>query len=158
MKRDTIDLTQVQLRELDRKLQTEMLVQPPLLRWCIVHSDRDREVLGTLEREFQQAASQYRYHIEPPKKFPVRGSRFEDWSSTLECLAGQSVDMVVLLLPGRQKKGQHYDELKKLLNEMTNIPSQVVLVETIRRGKNIKSIVSKILVQMCAKVGGCPWS
>ena len=33
-----------------------------------------------------------------------------------------------------------------------------MLTETVRKGKNLTSIASKILVQICAKVGGCPWS
>ena len=83
---------------------------------------------------------------------------FHDWAKVLtETLTGNDVTMVILLLPGKNKKGQHYDEIKALLNERIGVASQVVLAETIRRGKNIKSIVSKILVQICAKVGGCPW-
>lgn len=38
------------------------------------------------------------------------------------------------------------------------MPSQVVLVGTIQRGKNLRSIVSKVLIQMNAKVGGIPWA
>lgn len=38
------------------------------------------------------------------------------------------------------------------------MPSQVVLVGTIAKGKNLRSIVSKILIQMNAKVGGIPWA
>ena len=38
------------------------------------------------------------------------------------------------------------------------MPSQVVLSNTISRGKNIRSICSKILIQICAKVGGEPWA
>ena len=45
-----------------------------------------------------------------------------------------------------------------MLNRFTSIPSQAVLTDTLRRGKNRRSIASKILVQICAKVGGCPWA
>jgi aubergine-like protein len=34
----------------------------------------------------------------------------------------------------------------------------VVLVGTIAKGKNLRSIVSKVLIQMNAKVGGIPWA
>jgi len=33
-----------------------------------------------------------------------------------------------------------------------------VLTSTIQRGKNLRSIVSKVLIQMNAKVGGIPWA
>ena len=38
------------------------------------------------------------------------------------------------------------------------VPSQVVLHNTISRGKNLRSIVNKILIQMNAKLGGQPWA
>lgn len=44
-----------------------------------------------------------------------------------------------------------------LLNEVPVI-SQVVLTSTVTRGKNIKAIVSRILTQICAKIGGIPWA
>ena len=44
-----------------------------------------------------------------------------------------------------------------LLQEMP-VVSQVILTNTLSRGKNIRSIVSKILIQICAKIGGIPWT
>ena len=42
--------------------------------------------------------------------------------------------------------------------EEAPIPSQMILNGTLKRGKNITSIVSKILIQICAKSqGGEPW-
>jgi aubergine-like protein len=38
------------------------------------------------------------------------------------------------------------------------VPSQVVLANTISKGKNVRSICNKILIQICAKIGGEPWA
>lgn len=38
------------------------------------------------------------------------------------------------------------------------MPSQVVLAATISKGKNLRSIVNKILIQINAKIGGIPWT
>lgn len=38
------------------------------------------------------------------------------------------------------------------------VPNQVVLSSTISRGKNLRSIVTKVLIQMNAKLGGIPWA
>jgi len=38
------------------------------------------------------------------------------------------------------------------------IPSQVVLCGTISKGKNLRSIMNKILIQINAKIGGIPWT
>jgi len=48
--------------------------------------------------------------------------------------------------------------VKRLLLTKLPVPSQVVLCGTLQRGKNIRSIVSKILIQICAKLGGVPWA
>jgi len=66
--------------------------------------------------------------------------------------------MVVLLLPGAKGKSQLYDDIKRFLLTEYPIPSQVVLSQTIQRGKNLRSIISKVLIQMNAKLGGIPWA
>ncbi len=48
--------------------------------------------------------------------------------------------------------------MKRLLLKEIPVPSQVVLAGTISKGKNVRSIVSKILIQICAKLGGIPWA
>ena len=35
--------------------------------------------------------------------------------------------------------------------------SQAILTSTINYGKNLRVIVSKIVAQICAKIGGIPW-
>lgn len=66
--------------------------------------------------------------------------------------------MVVLILPGAKGKSTLYDDIKRFLLTEYPIPSQVVLAQTISRGKNLRSIISKVLIQMCAKLGGIPWA
>jgi len=48
--------------------------------------------------------------------------------------------------------------VKRLLLGDLPVPSQVVLTGTIQRGKNVRSIVNKVLIQICAKIGGIPWT
>ena len=65
---------------------------------------------------------------------------------------------IVLILPGQKGKAPLYDDLKRLLIKEIPVPSQVVLSNTISRGKNVRSICNKILIQICAKIGGEPWA
>ena len=69
-----------------------------------------------------------------------------------------SVTFIVFILPGQKGKGTCYSEIKAKLIESVPVPSQVVLGSTISRGKNLRSICTKILIQMNAKLGGIPWS
>jgi hypothetical protein len=54
--------------------------------------------------------------------------------------------MVVMLLPGQKGKCMLYDDVKRFLLTEFPVPSQVVLTSTIQRGKNLRSIVSKVLI------------
>lgn len=38
------------------------------------------------------------------------------------------------------------------------MPSQVILNGTVNYGRNLKSIVTKLLIQICSKIGGVPWT
>lgn len=67
------------------------------------------------------------------------------------------MQVIILLLPGGKNGSDLYPELKRFLLEQVPVVSQVVLTGTIRYGKNLRSIVSKICVQICAKIGGVPW-
>lgn len=84
--------------------------------------------------------------------------RPDNWIKVMKAKLKEGIQMVVLLLPGQKGKCTHYDDVKKFLLTEFPVPSQVVLVGTIAKGKNLRSIVSKVLIQMNAKVGGIPWA
>jgi aubergine-like protein len=80
------------------------------------------------------------------------------WIRELRNKLNDGIQMVVLILPGAKGKNPLYDEIKRFLLTEYPIPSQVVLCNTITKGKNLRSIISKVLIQMCAKLGGIPWA
>jgi len=84
--------------------------------------------------------------------------RVDAWIKALKEQLNEGVQMVVLLLPGSKGRCNLYDDVKRFLLEEYPIPSQVVLTSTIQRGKNLRSIISKVLIQMNAKLGGTPWA
>ena len=69
----------------------------------------------------------------------------------------ETVEAVVMILPGPKKNSPLYKDLKEKLLTIYPVPSQGVIFKTIEGGKGLRSIVNKILVQICAKVGGIPW-
>ena len=99
------------------------------------------------------------YDSSDPAVHSVRpGMRSDAWIKALQAQLNDGVQMVVLILPGAKGKSQLYDDIKRFLLTEYPIPSQVVLAQTISRGKNLRSIISKVLIQMCAKLGGIPWA
>lgn len=82
-----------------------------------------------------------------PNMVQVRpGMRVDAWVRELQNQLNDGVQMVVLLLPGQKGRCNLYDDVKKFLLTEFPIPSQVVLTATIQRGKNLRSIVSKVLI------------
>ena len=74
------------------------------------------------------------------------GMRAEAWVKVLQEQLNEGVQMVVLLLPGTKARCPLYNDVKRFLLTEYPIPSQVVLTSTIQRGKNLRSIISKVLI------------
>jgi len=76
----------------------------------------------------------------------VRSNRINDWEQQIRQNLNPSVQAIVLILPGAKGKAPLYDDLKRLLLKEIPVPSQVVLANTISKGKNVRSICNKILI------------
>jgi len=144
--------------DLDRKIQNKMLKQPELKRVGIFFSKRDQGAATNFKETLKECTDTFSYPMDPPRLFPIDWKDFNDWETVFQKNLNPSVQAVILLLPGKKKSGVFYDECKKYFLTKCPIPSQVVLASTITAGKNLRSIVNKVLIQLCAKVGGTPWS
>merc|ERR1711903_271361 len=146
-------------RELDRKIQAKMLTQPALKTWGIFHGDRDAQVANQFKSTMKQCLDQVNYESSDPAMYAVRpGMRADAWIKELKNQLNEGIQMIVLILPGAKGRNTLYDDIKRFLLTEYPIPSQVVLSATISRGKNLRSIISKVLIQMNAKLGGIPWA
>ncbi len=144
--------------DFDRKIQTEMFSQVQLKKIALFCNSRDRDVSASFMSTLKESVKTFHYPMDSPKEFFIDGRNFEDWERQFKKYLDDTVQAVILLLPGKKKAAPFYDNVKKYLLTKCPIPSQVVLVPTIQNGKNTRSIVNKILIQLCAKVGGIPWS
>jgi len=137
-----------------------MFTQPELKTWGIFHGDRDAQIANQFASTLKQCLDQCGYKDSaPPMMCAVKpGMRADAWIRELQDKINDGVQMVVLLLPGSKGRCNLYDDVKRFLLQEFPVPSQVVLTNTIQRGKNLRSIVSKVLIQMNAKAGGVPWA
>lgn len=146
-------------RELDRKIQAKMLTQPAMKCWGIFHGDRDAQTANQFKSTMKQCLDQVGFESDEPQMYSVRpGMKADAWIRELQKNLNDGIQMVVLILPGAKGKNTLYDDIKRYLLTEYPIPSQVVLAGTISRGKNLRSIISKVLIQMNAKLGGIPWA
>jgi aubergine-like protein len=145
-------------RDLDRKVQAEMYSQPQIKSMAIIHSSRDEAAAKSFIENLVLARGSFNYPMDKPRIIRVEGNQFRDWEKVLQTSELQKDDAVILIIPGNRGKGPLYSQLKKLLITNLPIPSQIILSGTITKGKNLRSIVNKILIQICAKIGGEPWA
>lgn len=143
--------------DLERKTQTVMFSQPDLDKWAVFCPARDKDTCNNFLQTMQQCVTTFNYPMKQPKIFYVNGGRFSDWLEQMNVL-DETVQAAVFLLTGPKKNGQYYTEIKRLLIKDRPVPSQVVLLKTILAGKGLRSICNKILIQICAKIGGIPWT
>nr|BAC02573.1 piwi-related protein [Tetrahymena thermophila] len=141
---------------LDRDTQTQMFEQPSLNMWAIIYSDRDQKTFDSLLRTFQECLKFYNYPCKPPNCISVQSRGAQDWINALKN-APDNVQMAVFLLPGKKKAGMYYDEIKRYFTNVKPIPTQVILASTAMKDKGLRSVVNKLLMQICAKTGGVPW-
>ena len=145
-------------QDIDRRIQNQMLDQVPIRKIAVFCSSRDKEICSSFMDTLRKCVETFQYPMQAPKEFFIDGRNYEDWERSFNKVLDPSVQAVILLLPGKKKAAPFYDDCKKFLLTKCPIPSQVVLIPTIQAGKNLRSIINKILIQICAKVGGTPWA
>lgn len=157
--RNTFDI-EACAREIDRKIQDKMFEQPALKVWGIFHGERDAQVCKQFTQTMEQVLQQFGFESAQPQTFPLKGNPMQanTWIRELKSKLNNNVQACVLLLPGAKGKTSLYDDVKRFLLAEFPVPSQVVLCNTISKGKNLRSIVNKILIQITAKIGGIPWT
>lgn len=146
-------------RELDRKVSAKMFTQPAMNKWGIFHGDRDAQVANSFKSSITQILKQVSFEYAEPAVYSVKpGMKSDAWIKELQKQLNDGIQMVVLLIPGAKGKTGIYDDVKRFLLSEYPIPSQVVLAQTISKGKNLLSIIKKVVIQMNAKLGGIPWT
>lgn len=147
-------------RDMDRKVQDKMYEQPEFKTWGIFYPERDEKVAKDFYATIEKCLQQFGFTYAKPALFKLQGNpqRFDTWEKSLRANLRPGVQAIVLLMPGQKTKCPVYDDLKRTLLSEIPVVSQGVLINTIAKGKNIRSIVNSILIQMCAKIGGVPWA
>lgn len=156
MKRVSIPLSTT--HDLDRKVQTEMFNSPKLEKWIIFYNQASTKVVnGQFLSELQSAFNTFHFPVQNPKVIAVNSTKSEDWKNTIQSNVTNDTQIVLIVMPGNRGKGFFYNELKLYLTCQLGIPSQVILEGTVRKERGLRSVVNKLLIQICAKIGGEPW-
>lgn len=146
--------------DFDRGTQNKMFKQIPLKNWCIIYSSNSYKDVSMFKDALKKCLEKFGYDADPPKQYDI-GRQDSDWRNWKKCIdanVNNTVKFVVFILPGQKGKGKCYSDIKKQFLENTPVPNQVVCQSTISKGRNLQSIVTKILIQINSKLGGIPWN
>ncbi len=150
-------------RDLERKIQGEMVKQGKLDNWMILYEKRNGErAFRAFQSDFEKCLRDARFDYREPREVAIQPyGKFcnaRDWQEAIRnAYERYHPQLVILILPGSKASERLYNDVKRYCLESAPVVSQVVLQGTIERGKNLRSIASKILIQVCAKLGGVPW-
>ena len=130
-------------------------------RWCILHgaSKWCEQAAESLVGELGSTISKdFKVRWSKPDVFPVDGRDKDSkaWRASLELCKDEGYQMVFCVAPGSKGSSPVYDAIK-LFSFESEIVTQVVLESTINKGKSLRNVVKKIMEQVVAKQGGCPW-
>lgn len=133
---------------------------PPLETWSIIYCESDESLAQKFLLTLTESLCTFNYHHKPPTMVKVPSVSLSDWQDALKKNLSTHVIACFLLIPGvRGAPNPLYSQVKRLLIEDIPVPSQVILTGTIERSKSaLFSVTNKLLIQMCAKLGGEPWA
>ena len=144
--------------EFDREIKN-LMDMPQLNKWAIFFPKRFKKETEALMKELQNCLRDFKYPCNPPRKVEIENDKIETWTKAIdETLGGhRDTSVAIFVIQGKKGASPVYHQLKKKLVSDVPIPSQMILADTLARGKGIRSIANKLFIQCNAKFGGTPW-
>ncbi|CAI2385901.1 unnamed protein product [Moneuplotes crassus] len=131
--------------------------------WAVIHGKFSRREKESLIKQLQLTVkSDFEYICTKPLEVQLKGDdrKPKSWIEALNCLYTEKyLDVIICIVPGKKGSSPVYESLKYYLQTECNIPSQVILSETIKKNKrSLRNIMKNIMVQISAKIGDSPWA
>jgi len=143
----------------DREVQNPMFLSGGLNKWGILYCRNDERDASNFGRMLISEIGTFRIPHQPPRRFSIQDANWNTWDAELRNICSPDVDILVCLLPGKKGNCRLYDQLKRLTFSTLPVPTQVVLTSTIRKDQRaLGSIITKIVIQINAKIQGVPWA
>jgi aubergine len=144
-------------RNIDRDVQSEMMDTKHIKKMIIFYPSDGKKCLDIFKQTSQQCLADMKMKVGDIVDVEIKNFRKEDeWLEASERYIDQSVQCVIYILNGPKKAGFNYGVLKRTMLKSLPVPSQMILAKTLQ-GKNLRSIVYRIWIQINAKLGGVPW-
>lgn len=146
-------------QNLDRDIQGKFYQSKNFKTLAVFYPRMCTNEYNTLRDMTQNIFGQLQINCDEFKGVEIQDFRnFEQVKGAAFATLNPNVTACIWILPGNKKNGTHYDKLKRLLINTLPVPSQMIIAKTISANKNLRSILTKLYIQVCAKIGGIPWA
>ncbi|XP_076545274.1 piwi-like protein Siwi [Osmia lignaria lignaria] len=140
-----------------RELHNKALFNPAKLsNWVIIHMDRMRSDVERFIATLQESARGMGCRFEHPRFWTINDDRSNTYSDTLERIMSSSNPELVFCVVSNNR-ADRYSAIKKKCIIDRPVPSQVFLAKNLN-SKGVRSIATKVAIQLTCKLGGAPWS
>jgi len=140
-------------RELDRSPFTQSV---PLENWVVFCPSNLVQQSRRFVQELQQVGRRVHMDVAMPEFKSFAGSGGAEYVRQMrEPGVMEKAQLIMCVLPDDRK--DRYDAIKQLLCCSNAVPSQNVLLKTITKDKILRSVATKVLMQMNCKIGGTLW-
>lgn len=138
----------------------QMYEAVPLKRWVFIYPKRTANDCETFLKLLREVAEGMRYDMADPKMEEMPDDRPATYTSYLEKYISKDPKLIMIVVPNIA--ADRYAAIKRLTCVNNAIPTQVIVAKTMQpKGKSgmsgVKSIASKVMIQLNCKLGGAPW-
>lgn len=127
-----------------------------LKNWIIIFSQNKRTTATQFLNTFRMVTKSMEFSADAPQEISIPRDNADSLVNALKSHVNQSTQMAVVLLTSKRK--DIYDAVKRICCLESPVPSQVVTTKILEDDRKHKSIVTKVAIQMNAKLGGEIWA
>jgi len=134
-----------------------------LKRWALVFPQREANNAKVLWDTLKDLFRPLGMTVSPPKLVEIADTKIVSYMNVLNEWAKKKPQLIMVIIPNKQD-AELYGMIKRKLcvdvpqQESISVPSQVVTGKIIAKPKGLKSVATKIALQMNCKIGGELWS
>ncbi|XP_064461230.1 piwi-like protein 1 [Ornithodoros turicata] len=125
-----------------------------LNKWVVVCPRRDMPKAQDFVRDLMSVGPPMGVRIQQPQMITLEDDRVHSYINSLKAVSGDT-ELLMAVFPNNRK--DRYDSLKKCACVDMGLPTQVMLGRTLMN-KNLKSVATKVAIQMNCKLGGEAWA
>ena len=137
----------------------DMFTNIPLKRWAMIFPKRCVREVDDFLRLMKEVSNGMHYDMADPKLTEMPDDRVGTYVAHLNNIIVKDPKMIVVVVPNNA--ADRYSAIKKLTCVDKTIPTQVIVQKTMMPKKGnmagVKSIATKVMIQINCKLGGAPW-